>query len=215
MNWTDNKTLLNYSKYTPCNDIFQAVCDEIGKHYVAQYGFKYARSRPKITFKNADLKLEIAFWSSRSNIPGDYVNLEIIPAFYDLNAPKNHPSKGLLFTHGAIIYHKYTDDIQRVRHVHIFGEVEELVLDYSYESVIKDVNTCNVYGLDETKFNKIIAFLDAKIIVWLDKIKTENGILELINNPCETQLMDIKNGYLVGYIRLNFPNIDLTRILAN
>jgi hypothetical protein len=121
----------------------------------------------------------------------------------------------LLFTHGAIIYHKYTGDIQRVRHVHIFRKVEELVLDYSCESVIKDVNMCNVYDLDEAKFNKIIDFLDAKIIVWLDKIKTENGILELINNPCDTQLRDIKNGYLVDYIKLNFPNIDLTRILAN
>jgi hypothetical protein len=91
MNWTDNKTLLEYSKYTPCNDIFQAVCDEIGKHYVEQHGFTYALARPKITYKNKDFKLDIAFWSSRSNIPADYVNLEIIPIFYDLKVPKNHP----------------------------------------------------------------------------------------------------------------------------
>jgi hypothetical protein len=212
MNWTDNKTLLNYLKYTPCSDIFQAVCDEIGKYYVAQYGFKYARSRPKITFKNKDFKLDIAFWSSRSNISGNYVNLEIIPMFYDLNAPKNHPSKGLLFTHGAILYHKYTNDIQRIRHVHVFGEVEEFILDYSYESVIKDVNMCNIYGLDETKFNKIIAFLDTKIIVWLEKIKTKKGILELIKNPCDTQLRDIKNGYLIEYIKLNFPNVNIENL---
>jgi hypothetical protein len=215
MNWTDNKTLLDYSKYTPCNDIFQAVCDEIGKYYVAQHGFTYARSRPKITIKNKDFKLEIAFWSSRSNIPGDYVNLEIIPIFYDLNAPKNYPKKDILFTHCAILYHTYTNDIQRVRHVSIFGEVEELVLDYSYESVIKDLNMCNVYGLDEAKFKKIIAFLDTKIIVWLDKIKTESGILELMNDPCDTQLMDFKNGCLVDYIQRNFPNVDVTPILAN
>ncbi len=209
MNWTNNKTLSDYSKHTPCNDIFQAVCDEIGKYYAQKEGFKYARSRPKIMLKNKDFKLEIAFWSSRSNIAGNYVNLEIIPMFYYLNVPKNHQSKGILFSHGAILHHAYTNDIQRVRHNYIFGNVEEFVLDYSHESVIKDVNMCNVYGLDETKFEQIIAFLDTKIIVWLDKLKTEKGILELLNNPCETQLIDIKNWYLLDYIRTNFPNINL------
>lgn len=211
-NWANNETLLNYSKHTPCNDIFQAVCDEIGQYYNEKHGYKYARARPKITIKNADFKLEIAFWSSRSNIPGDYVNLEIIPVFYDLNAPKNHESKGMLFCQGAILYHTYTTDIQKVRHVPIFGDVEELVLEYSHESVIKDLNTCNVYGLDETKFKQIIAFLDTKIIVWLDKLKTEKGVLELIHNPCETQLMEFKNGYLFNYIKTNFPNINIENL---
>jgi hypothetical protein len=207
MNWTDNKTLLNHSKHTPCNDIFQAVCDEIGKYYVAHHGYKYARARPKLTIKKKDFKLEIAFWSSRSNIAGNFVNLEIIPAFYDVTLPKKHLKKGLLFTNNAILNHKYTTDSQQVRHVSIFGEVEGLILKDSSESVIKYLNMCNVYGLDEEKFKKIIAFIDTKIIVWLDKIKTENGILELVDNPCEIQLLDIKNGCLLDYIQLNFPHV--------
>jgi hypothetical protein len=69
MSWTENKLLLNHSGYTPCNEIFHAVCDEIGKYY-EKYGFKYSRSKPKITHKDQDLKLDICFWSSGSNIPG-------------------------------------------------------------------------------------------------------------------------------------------------
>ena len=42
MSWTENITLSEYSKYTPCQEIFQAVCDEIGKHYEAK-GLKYSR----------------------------------------------------------------------------------------------------------------------------------------------------------------------------
>jgi len=67
MSWTENKTLLEYSKYTPCQEIFQALCDELGKHYEAK-GFKYSRSRPKLTIEKDNIKLVIAFWSSRNNI---------------------------------------------------------------------------------------------------------------------------------------------------
>ena len=71
MSWTDNMTLLEYSKYTPCQEIFQAVCDELGKHYVAK-GYKYSRSQPKLKIEKSDIKLEVAFCSSRSNTPGDW-----------------------------------------------------------------------------------------------------------------------------------------------
>ncbi len=51
MNWTDNEILLNHNETTPCKDIFQAVCDELGKYY-SDKGFKYARSKPKLTYKD-------------------------------------------------------------------------------------------------------------------------------------------------------------------
>lgn len=76
MNWTDNTILLEHSKYTPCQEIFQAVCDELGKHYETE-GFKYTRSRPTLTIEKGAIKLVIAFWTKKSNIPGDWVNLEI------------------------------------------------------------------------------------------------------------------------------------------
>ncbi len=121
MNWTENNTLLNYTKYTPCKDIFQAVCDEIGRYY-AQFGFSYARSRPKITFKNKDIKLDISFWSSGYNTPGDYVKLEIIPAFYDAKSTSKNP----LFYHiGLFCQPLMTDNQEFVRILDIFDEIIE------------------------------------------------------------------------------------------
>jgi len=105
MGWTDNKILLEYTRYTPCQEIFQAVCDEIGRHY-QNLGFKYSRSTPKLVIENDKIKLEICFWSSRSNIPGEWVNLEILPNFYSLQLKKTSDKKGFLFGHTGIFYHK-------------------------------------------------------------------------------------------------------------
>jgi hypothetical protein len=51
MAWTTNSILINHTQsHTPCKDIFQAVCDEIGAFY-SKKGFKYTASRPKITIE--------------------------------------------------------------------------------------------------------------------------------------------------------------------
>ncbi len=67
MSWSGeaDSILNNYTPYTSCQEIFQGVCDEIGKYY-SMRGFQYTKSRPKITYKDKDIKLQISFWSSRS-----------------------------------------------------------------------------------------------------------------------------------------------------
>lgn len=214
MSWTDNKTLLNYSETTPCKEIFQAVCDELGKHYENK-GYKYSRSRPKIIYKDKNIKLEICFWSSASNMPGSYVNLEIIPNFYSLQLAKQSKIKGRLFGHTGLFTHKYTDNIQQVKIRQIFGDEIERLDKYSYESVIRDNHNCNVYGLDKFKFDKIVAFIDNKIIPWVSKIKTEDGIKELLDNPSQSRILSLNlngnggNSDFVQYVKTNFPHIEI------
>ena len=216
MSWTNNETLLNYSKATPCKEIFQAVCDEIGKHYEKQ-GLKYSRARPKIVYKDKDIKVEICFWSSRSNIPGESINLEILPWFHSLQLAKQSKTKGYLFGHTGLFIHKYTDNIKQRKIRQIFGDEEEYVYEYSYESIIKDNNNCNVYGLDEQKFKKIIEFIDNKILSWVEKIKTEEGINELIQDPSQTRIEALNlngkrgNSCFVEYVKTNFPNINIDK----
>ena len=216
MSWTDNKTLIEYSKYKPCQEIFQAVCDEIGKHYEKQ-GFKYSRSRPKITIKDKIFKVEICFWSSRSNIPGEYVNLEILPNFYSNQLIKEKKSKGFLFGHTGLFYHQYTNNPKQIKVRQIFGDEMGRIDEYSTESVIIDNNNCNVYGIDEAKFNKIIAFIDNKIIVWIAKLKTEKGILELLENASKTKIRALNgkggNSEFIDYVNLNFPGINIEKLL--
>ena len=58
--WKTNSKLKTYSAYTPTKEIFKAVCDEIAEYYVPK-GWKYAKSRPKITYNDKKVKIEIAF----------------------------------------------------------------------------------------------------------------------------------------------------------
>lgn len=217
MSWTENKVLLEYSEHTPCKDIFQAVCNELGSYYSTK-GFKYSPSRPKIVGENGNIKLEIGFSSSRSNMPGNWVNLEILPGFYSKQLKKKGEADGFLFGHTGIFYHKYKDDKTQIRVNKIFGDVLERTDEYSDESKIIDSNNCNVYGLDEVRFNMILNFIDTKIIYWLHKIQTKEGIQELLTNASPTRvwalgLKESDSGF-VKYIQLNFPDVNIKKELA-
>src|SRR5688572_1263916 len=76
--WTENSILTNHSDTTPPAEIFDAFCQAIGFYY-QQKGFKYIKSRPKVKIESKDLFVEINFWSSRSNMAGSSVGLEILP----------------------------------------------------------------------------------------------------------------------------------------
>ena len=214
MSWTDNKTLLEYSKYTPCQEIFQAVCDELGKHFITK-GFKYSGSRPKLTIEKGDIKLVIGFYSSRSNTPGQWVALEILPGFYSKQLSKTGKTKGLLLEHTALFSHKYTDNPKQIKVRQIFGDELERIDEYSLESKIKDNHICNVYALDKEKFDSIVNFIDAKIIPWITKLSTEEEILELTQNANATRKWSLLNTDFVKYVQLNFPGIDIAKELSS
>jgi hypothetical protein len=210
MSWTQNKVLLEYTKYTPCKDIFQAVCDEIGQHY-AQFGFTYARSRPKITFKNKDIKLDISFWSSGYNTSGNYVKLEMIPAFYDVKSKSKKP----LFYHiGLFCQPLITDNQELVCILDIFDERIEGNMPQWGEPLIINNWRCNVYSIDGEKFKKLIQFIDTKILYWLDKLSTEKGVIEMLNFMSKTEYgrsglnkMEMRN-----YMKIHFPHLDFDKI---
>jgi hypothetical protein len=210
MNWTQNKTLLEYSKYTPCKDIFQAVCDEIGQHY-AQFGFTYARSRPKITFKNKDIKLEIGFWSSGYNTPGDFVRLEIIPLFFDAQSKSKKP----LFYHiGLFCQPLEIDNQEFVRILDIFDKPHEGNEPQWGEPLTIDSWRMNVYGIDGDKFKKLIGFIDTKIISWLDKLSTEKGVIELLEFMSKTEhgRGSLNKIEMENYVKTRFPNLEFDKI---
>lgn len=82
--WEDNSVLYNTSPYTPPREIFQAVCNELGRFF-AQSGAKYTRSNRKIKWNLGTVRLETAFWSSHSNMAGNWVNLEIVSNVYAID----------------------------------------------------------------------------------------------------------------------------------
>jgi hypothetical protein len=164
MTWTTNKILLNHNENTPCNDIFQAACDEIGAYYVREKGFKYTPSRPKLVLQKGDIKLEIAFFSTRTNVQGKWVTLQIMPQIFAKSAKNAENPKGILLGYPDIFYHPTDEMPPKMTIHHIYGEVEYNTESWITESVIRDYHACELYGLTEEKFSKILGFIDGKIM---------------------------------------------------
>lgn len=217
MGWTDNKVLVEFTKYTPCQDIFQAVCDEIGKYYERGGNMKYARSKPKITYKDKDIQLDICFFSSRSNTPGSWVCLEILPNFYSVRLKKN--GNGFLFGHTCLFNKKGTGNPTKIKVVQIFGDDTERLDEQGTEPVVIHNHTCNVYGLDGDKFKRITEFIDREIIPWIEKLKDEAGILELISDMSLRRKSTLNgkgnNSSFIQYVKECFPNINVEEQLED
>lgn len=93
--WAENSVLYENSPYVPPREIFQAACDELGRFFT-QSGAKYTRSNRKIKFDLGAVRLEAAFWSSHSNIAGEWVNLEIVSSIYAIDK-SNLDKKGYIY----------------------------------------------------------------------------------------------------------------------
>lgn len=93
--WAENSVLYNNSPYVPPKEIFQAVCDELGRYY-SQSGAKYTKSNRKIKQKYEKVLCELGLWSSHGNIQGEWVNLEIVTTVYALDKT-DMEKKGLLY----------------------------------------------------------------------------------------------------------------------
>lgn len=95
--WEEDSALYKTSPYTPLRDIFQAACNELGR-YFAQSGAKYTKSNRKIKWDFGAVRLETAFWSSHSNMAGEWVNLEIVSTVYAADK-SGMERNGLLYFH--------------------------------------------------------------------------------------------------------------------
>lgn len=92
--WKENSVLYNTSPYVPPREIFLAVCDEIGRYY-QMTGAKYTKSNRKLKWSWERIRCEIGLWSSHHNIPGEWVNLEIVTSVYSLDT-RGMERKGIL-----------------------------------------------------------------------------------------------------------------------
>lgn len=83
--WQKNSILYNMTPYTATRDIFQAVCNEIGRYYGSKE-LKYTKSKRILKWKGNKIRCEFGFWSSHSNIRGEWVNLETVTSVFALEA---------------------------------------------------------------------------------------------------------------------------------
>ncbi len=213
MNWEfkENSILKNYSEHTLCKDIFHAVCDEIGKYYINK-GWKYARSRPKITFKSKEVKIEIAFWSSGSNTPGSYVNLEVLPIIYSTELVNKFKSEGIKskgYILGFLQLFNERFDNQKEgskRIINILSDNINRMDENDSTPEIKFNKNINVYGINENDFSKIIDFIDDRIACWIDKINKKTEIDEFLNRLTDYNKSELLKGDFGRFLKLKFPN---------
>ena len=208
--WKENSILNNYNEDTPCKDIFNAVCEEIAEYYIPK-GWKYAKSRPKLTYNDKKIKYEIAFWSSGSNMAGDFVNLEIIPSLIDLDFKKEMQSKGIdsngyifglsnLFSEKLITIPKGTKRV-----INILEEVKDFEENYEETGILRYNHNINVYGVTKVDFLKILEFIDSRIIVWIDWINDYEKVKELTIKSCGYGRETMKTGDFLNFIDFKFP----------
>lgn len=183
--WMENSVLHNQSPYLSAKDLFHAVTDELGRYYSAQ-DFRYAKSKPKLSIKDNNIQLNIAFWSSRSNVSGQYVWMEILPTYYALDF-KKVIGNGILLSHTDILSeYDQNSNSNQCEVIGIFGDRHLIDTHNRYETVRYN-HGCDLADFTIEKFYKIIDYIDNRIIPWLSKIQTAEGITEMVTRKRSRQ----------------------------
>jgi len=200
--------------------IFQSICDELGKHYMAK-GFKYIKSKQKIVYGNQQLKLEIKFLSNKYNKAGEWVSLEILPGFYSMEISKINKSTGHLFGDISTFYKKNENHNPNLVIVQkIFGEKIERFEENSTESYLIESNKCNVYAIDEKQFDMLVNFIDSKILTVFELLKTKSGIINFLQSASlyrksmlSGELSKDGQSEFIDYVNFMFPDLDIDTYL--
>jgi hypothetical protein len=213
LKFDENSVLNKYNEYTPCKDVFQAVCDEIGKHYVS-IGWKYTRSRPKITFKNKEIKIEIAFWSSGSNTPGSYVNLEILPNISSIelvnqSKKEGKKTKGYILSFIQLLTERYDNKEDGTKKIiKILTDNTERIDEYDSTPEIKYNNNINVYGINENELLKIIDFIDNRIVSWTKTINNKDDISTFLSNLTDYHKKELLASEFGRLLTVKYPETE-------
>ncbi len=176
--WEENSILYTYNERTRPAEIFQAFCDELGKHYQKK-GMKYFRSGPRIVLDTKRNKIVLTFNSSRSNTPGRSVMIELGVFIFDLELDSKNP----VFNSFTMFSKKLdTEEQGRIIIENLVGE-QITRKEENVESEFRYNKNFKVYGLSENGFQQVISFLDGKVFAWsedlYDTVKVKVLIEEL------------------------------------
>ena len=216
-NWKfkDGSILSVNTARADCAEIFQAVCDELGEYYL-EHGFKYSRSGPHLTKKISDIKLKISFSSSRSNMPGQSVALEIIPNFESVSLAKhlsqNQKTNGFLFGH-TVVFQKYEyceKDCDVIVRYPFKAELRRS--DPSYKNIVKYSNNINVYGLTEENFVRLVNYINQFVVSVMNVLQDEAHLYDYLKELPEYLVRSIfiekrVNSKLPEYLQFKYPEL--------
>jgi hypothetical protein len=208
--WTEDSILNTYHARTSCGDIFQAFCNALGEH-CEQRRMKYTKSKPKIVFNDSKVQIVLTFNSSRSNMAGRYVAVELGVVIDDLewnNERKKHGKNPSSVLNNFSIFSKKLEGVPpgTIRIENVFGEQLERTEENS-ESEFRYNKNFNVYGIDQQKFKTLIDFLDSKVFTWSSQIHDADKMKELIENVGNWGRPFIEEHNFKEYIQFKHPKL--------
>lgn len=205
--WSVDSLLYHVNASTPSKDIYQAVCDEIGRFYQTK-GFKYAASGKKLEYQYQDFKVKVQFASSHYNTGGEWVLLEINTGIYPQRLQKQYKEAKetllpIILTNVDLLDEVISDKPQgTVIGVDLFGHEHEVIEEGKPYALRKYARSVNVYNLSLNDFRKILAYLNKIIEYSFHLVLNESAMVSHINNAYERKFYSLKEKRFVDYLRL-------------
>lgn len=205
--WQNGSLLSNVTFDTPCKEIFQAVCDEIGRFYQTK-GFKYSTSGRKLEYQYKGFKLKISFASSHYNSVGQSVGFEVNSGLYPDKLQKQYKADKHRLLPIILSNVDLLDEIMpdrepgTVQGVSMFGEVNE-VRDELYKYALRIYSRYrNVYGITIENFKKLLEYLNLIITYSFSLVLNPQVLVDYINKTHERKFYWLKEERFLDYLRL-------------
>ena len=199
--------------------LFKAFCDELGNYFQSK-GLKYRKSRPLITLEHERVRVDIGFSSSRSNMQGEWVAVELGVNIYWKELLKARELKGEKGYGGVIgdmsIFSKRLDNEEPGTIViqNIFGEVIKRK-EANSESEFRYNKNFNIHGITTDRFQKVIDFFETKILNWATDIDDEEKVKNLIMNTGSWGRWELNSGNFKAFLEMKYPALTKELDLIN
>lgn len=206
-----NSILNHQNENTSPKEIFQEVCDLIGNYY-QQFGFKYTRSRPKITIKDSDFDIVIAFWSSSSNMAGRYINLEIIGHAYSkklaqIDKIEGNTYKGFVLSHADFWTKLNTSNPNGCINTYLLDGQLAVKQTKDIPYAIDRFNcNYNLYCITENQIDKIINYIDKYFVNQIIGLVNKENMKKFLEELPFGKQLGIDNNRFCKFIELQFNN---------
>lgn len=193
------------------SEVFRAFCDELGNYFQSE-GLKYRKSKPLITFEDDEVKIDIGFNSSRSNMSEQWIAVELGINIYWKELVRAKELRGEKVYGGVIgdmsIFSKRLDDERPGTIVieNIYGDVVRRNEENS-ESEFRYNKVFNIHGLTTDKFQKIIDFFEIKILNWSKDIRDEEKVKQLTLNAGTWGRCMLKSENFKAFSELKYPSL--------
>lgn len=207
--WEEDSILNKQTVLTPPKEIYQAVCDALGKYFSKQ-GFKYSRSIPKIVKSEEGFQLELIFRSSGTNSSGESSSLEINGYIRSLELMKIDKSeKGYLNSPttplGKVLSNEYPIGTKFVKQ--IFGETISYVENHRDFNEFTFNRSANVYLITTEKFEMLVKFIEDNILNWLSNLVRQNKMMSCLRESSKPSKLSLERTSFLKFVELKYPGM--------